>query len=293
MYASGITFTGNAPAPVGPTVLIDANNGLSLSKIDANTAVLGQDLTDPNPLASLLSDRLIPLNGHLINFQGLLEGNINIEDAHIRALAVGRSFEMSLLNAGAAAFIILRDTATQTASVLLQTSTGNSRIEQFHDFFQITDSTGNPAHAKFVFDTINRFFGIINGSIPFNGALWQVAGPSTSGVLIKPETNNVSVDDSSMIGEFFTNEGSTGLINFNLPAASPGLRYKWLVQVANTMRMTATNGNTIQFAGIKSAANGTAQSAVIGNYVELVAINANEWFGVGIVGVVGVEWIVT
>ena len=62
MYASGITFTGVASVSAPPTTVVGANNGLSISTITPNVAVLGENLhSGPHP-ALIFTDRQIPIS---------------------------------------------------------------------------------------------------------------------------------------------------------------------------------------------------------------------------------------
>lgn len=62
-YASGITYTGVSSVSPAAGTLTGANNGLTVSTIDATKAVLGQNTGQPGAPGKLLSNREIPLNG--------------------------------------------------------------------------------------------------------------------------------------------------------------------------------------------------------------------------------------
>jgi hypothetical protein len=108
---------------------------------------------------------------------------------------------------------------------------------------------------------------------------WRTTAHSTSPVA-------VATTDA---GRSYTNEGAAGEINFNLPGAAAGLVYRFFVQAAQNLRVTAAAGDTIRLAGSVSAAAGNIVNATIGGVVELQALNATEWLGTVIVG----TWTVT
>lgn len=81
-----------------------------------------------------------------------------------------------------------------------------------------------------------------------------------------------------------TNEGTTA-VNYNtLPTAASGLEYTFCVQDADGQRVTANTSDTIRVIDKVTAAAGYIESTTIGSCVELVAINAVEWFATSITG---------
>lgn len=94
--------------------------------------------------------------------------------------------------------------------------------------------------------------------------------------IITAKTGNytVLVADSNTL---FTNEGAGGAIILTLPTAVVGLIYEFYVQVAQTLTITASAGDTIRNAGSVSSAAGTAYANTVGNLVKITAINATEW----------------
>lgn len=82
-------------------------------------------------------------------------------------------------------------------------------------------------------------------------------------------------------GRLYTNEGASGAITFNLPAASGGRHYYFYVQSANNMVITAAAGDTIRIAGSVSSSGGTATNGTVGSFIHLVEINATEWVAMG------------
>jgi len=88
---------------------------------------------------------------------------------------------------------------------------------------------------------------------------------------------------------------TTATQTFNLPAASPGLMFTFVVNSTNTATIAPNGTDTIQVAGSTSTVTtGAITANVIGNVITLVAIldasqAAPEWFAVGVVG----TWTVT
>ncbi len=96
------------------------------------------------------------------------------------------------------------------------------------------------------------------------------------GSWVQAKTGNytVTIADGASV---FTNEGAGAEVIFTLPTALKGLRYTFIVQAAQNLRITAGTGDTIRVAGVVSAAAGNMVNAVVGSSVTLVAINATEW----------------
>lgn len=90
-------------------------------------------------------------------------------------------------------------------------------------------------------------------------------------------------------GKSFTNEGTAVRVDFTLPGAAAGLKYEFLVQDVDGIRVIAAAGDTIRNAAAVSAAAGRIDNAAIGSVVTLEAINATEWFVTSVVG----TWTVT
>lgn len=90
-------------------------------------------------------------------------------------------------------------------------------------------------------------------------------------------------------GKLFTNEGAAAEVEFNLPAAAPGLEFSFVVQDVDGVQVNAAAGDTIRIAASVSAAAGLIEATAIGNAVKLKAINATEWVATSVVG----TWTVT
>jgi len=90
-------------------------------------------------------------------------------------------------------------------------------------------------------------------------------------------------------GTIYSNEGASAISPFVLPTAAAGLRYGFIVQDADGVRVTASADDTIQIATALSAVAGKAESTTIGSVVYLIALNATEWMATSVVG----TWVVT
>lgn len=93
---------------------------------------------------------------------------------------------------------------------------------------------------------------------------------------------NLLVTNSNRV---YTNQGAGAPVTFNLPTASVGQTFTFIVQSAQNVVVTASAGDTIRLAANVSAAAGTATSNQVGDVLVLVAINATEWIATSIVGV--------
>lgn len=101
----------------------------------------------------------------------------------------------------------------------------------------------------------------------------STAGSGAPNVLTNAESNKM-----------LTNEGATAEAYNTLPTAVAGLTYSACVQDADGLRVTADTGDTIRIEASASATAGYINSTTIGSCVELVAINATEWFAVSVTG---------
>jgi hypothetical protein len=97
---------------------------------------------------------------------------------------------------------------------------------------------------------------------------------------ITPYAINLNQDRDN----FFTNEGASALIVFNLPSAAANFTYTFYVQDVDGLQVTAAAGDTIRIASSVTAAAGNISSLVIGSCIKLQAINATEWVAVSVVG---------
>ena len=150
------------------------------------------------------------------------------------------------------------------------------------------NSTFTGAKAALVADNVGQaapiFLARDNGTIVFSvndgggvNLMREVeantAGVGTPNALIATESHKV-----------LTNQGSTAKNYHTLPAAATGLTYTFYVQDADGIRVVAGTGDTIRFAATASSSGGYIESVTIGDSITLVAINADEWVAVAVVG---------
>ena len=116
-----------------------------------------------------------------------------------------------------------------------------------------------------------------------NGSTLQVDGTITGDGFILPRNiTPYTINAQQDRGDYFTNEGAGALQVFNLPAATRGNHYHFIVQNVNGIRIQASGANTIRIAATVSAAGAT--SVVVGSALDLIAINSNEWIAVSQIG---------
>ena len=89
---------------------------------------------------------------------------------------------------------------------------------------------------------------------------------------------------SSDSGKFYTNEGASAQIVFNLPTAVSGLSYTFFVQDSDGLQVVAATGDTIRIAGSATPTAGNISSSNIGDSVKILAINDTEWIAVFYIG---------
>lgn len=126
---------------------------------------------------------------------------------------------------------------------------------------------------------------IISGGDAINGA-----GFSKLKTDVSAQATSISVNITTDVGKFFTNEGAAALVIFTLPSAVVGLHYYFYNQDANDIRVLAATGDTIRLGSVVSASAGNIESSAIGDSIKLVAINSTEWVVAG--GFTGI-WAVT
>ena len=87
-------------------------------------------------------------------------------------------------------------------------------------------------------------------------------------------------------GTLYTNEGDSDGATITLPAAqaSPSLIFKFYVQAAQTLTITAGTADTIRIGSSVTAAAGSITSSTVGSSVTLECINATEWIATSSVG---------
>lgn len=87
-------------------------------------------------------------------------------------------------------------------------------------------------------------------------------------------------------GTIHTNEGAAGAVTFTLPAATPGLHFKFLVLAAQELRLDPSGTETIALpsTGVQSAAGKYIVADAVGEWVEIVCVTAGDWQVTGYLG---------
>lgn len=99
----------------------------------------------------------------------------------------------------------------------------------------------------------------------------------------KTANYTVTADDN---GCTFTNNGASGAITFALPAAVPGLRYKFAVREAQELRIDPNGTETISLpsSGVPQAAGAYIVADAIGETVSIECVEAGSWQVFGYTG---------
>ena len=191
----------------------------------------------------------------------------------------------------------------QTGSVKVSTAAGNnaailslSALGVAGESFAVYAGTGDPTGvtsadtgSTFHRDTATGGAAYLNTSNAGSGTTWSRIAVDLA---VTAKTATYAVDATNDQGRTFTNEGSAGLASarpFNLPTAVAGESFTFVTQDADLLRVVAAAGDTIRLGSTVSAVAGNIESTAIGDVVELIAINATEWFARSIVG----TWTVT
>jgi len=155
--------------------------------------------------------------------------------------------------------IIIGASATTQKALVLQ-----MKSAQTANAFEIQNSAG----------TIISSFSNIGGLLTSYVVQQITAGVGTPNILTSPQSRKV-----------ITNEGAPGALVYNtLPTAVAGLVFKFACQDVDGIVITASGGDTIRIGVNVSAAAGYIKSVEIGAYIELVAINATEWYAGSVIG---------
>lgn len=78
-------------------------------------------------------------------------------------------------------------------------------------------------------------------------------------------------------GSVVTNEGAGAATTVSLPSSLTDQVFRFYVQTAQTMTITAAAGDTIRIGDNVTAQAGSISSNVVGSLVYLVAVNDAEW----------------
>lgn len=254
-----------------PFAVTSAENGASVDPV-SGAIVLGNDVG--GTLATLLSNRVIPMSGFNILLDGGAGGGVRLNPTNVQ---VGSANQIAFRSTNVAGTVV-GDMAIDLNSLGLA-------------FF-----VGSTSRGMFIWNNSNPFRGNVRfGNLPTstaqdNGSLVQVDGPITHDRYVSPQNANRVVSNSLDKGKVFTNEGAGAGITFTLPGAAVsningGLFYVFYVQNANGIVIQAAAGDTIRVGATVSLAGGTISSATVGSSVTLQAINATEWVATALVGV--------
>jgi hypothetical protein len=70
---------------------------------------------------------------------------------------------------------------------------------------------------------------------------------------------------------------TTAMAQVSLPAAAAGYTFKFVVTVAQGLRIRAFTSDTIRIGSTVTAAAGYVQSTTVGDYLELIAVSSSAW----------------
>lgn len=153
--------------------------------------------------------------------------------------------------------------------------------------------TGNtPTFRKLLNDDIDPTAEIAVSKLAcptYNGTVLMTGWPITDSlgfrmfhaVLPTPSGNVLSDSENEMVS---TNEAATSESTITLTSAIPGLRYSFVVQDSDGIKIQAVAGDTIRIAGSVSASAGYVRSSTVGDTICLQAINGTEWVAMYYVG---------
>lgn len=88
----------------------------------------------------------------------------------------------------------------------------------------------------------------------------------------------------------FTNEGASGAVNFTLPAGTAGAKLRFIVAVAQYLRVTATSSDAFRMNTDTGASNGYIRSNSIGTVIEIEYVDAlSNWVVTSLSGSLSVD----
>lgn len=123
------------------------------------------------------------------------------------------------------------------------------------------------------------------GKLTSSGTVWDFTG-ATGGFYARTgfgaKTTNYSLLTSDS-GGLFTNGEAVASVTFSLPAAAPGLTYKFFVTTNQNFVIDAAGSDTIRLGASVTASGGNLTSNTVGNSLELGYVGVGQW------GVVGKE----
>lgn len=116
------------------------------------------------------------------------------------------------------------------------------------------------------------------------------AGSTLNGRGAMSVTNKASGTSNALthedVGGIFTNAGAGGAIEYDLPAALVGMRFRFAVMAAQALQIDPNGTETIGLpsSGAQGAAGKYLVADAVGEWVELVCVKKGEWFAMGYAG---------
>lgn len=102
---------------------------------------------------------------------------------------------------------------------------------------------------------------------------------------VTPKTAEYTVVADVDNGVVFTNQGASGAITFNLPPATPGQWFDFVVMEAQELRINPNGNETISLTtGVQQAAGKYIGADAAGEYIQIVCVKAGQWNAIGGVG---------
>lgn len=79
-------------------------------------------------------------------------------------------------------------------------------------------------------------------------------------------------------GGTYKNTGATALTEYNLPSASEGLNYSFLVTNSNGIRVNANTSDRILVGEVTGVIGGYVESSGVGSVLKLLAVDSQDWY---------------
>ncbi|HXX41588.1 MAG TPA: glycosyl hydrolase family 28-related protein [Chthoniobacterales bacterium] len=137
---------------------------------------------------------------------------------------------------------------------------------------------------------VNRY-DVIQSYWPDSNGLFTAGtgDPGTFHPFVAPKTvvaktSSYAIDGTADANVTFTNSGASGEVDFTLPPAAANLTASFHVDSAQTLKIIAGAGSTIQVADMTSSAGGNIANAAQGSHIVLQAISSTKWVAESVVG---------
>lgn len=160
------------------------------------------------------------------------------------------------------------------------TAGSNKQLGDGTTYFTFEGSSGQNWYAEGAAGA-SHWVGAVQGDFSgvSRGLRHYVSVEANAAVAASP--NLITADES---GRHFTNEGATAKNYHTLPTAVAGLRFTFIVQDADGIRIVANTGDTLRIDTNVGTAAGYTESTALGSSITFVAINATEWVATSFVG---------